>query len=372
MNTPLSSLALAVCTVGCSSPVAGPPIDGSVGTDVLLAGDVPPESEDVGAWPDAPTAHTVGDCTDLGPAFELQRISPPELLGVTNVIVDPFRSGTIYIGSEPGGIYRSDDCGATWTKVNVGRDGDVVDGGMNWVLLASPEEEGVLYTNAFENTEHLGLLVSRNGGRDWDRLDSEYAQVASMDPTDARHLLMTVHDNCDCMRESTDGGATWRSTGSPATLFTEGAGAIALGPNAWLYTLLGDGCWLTDDGGVTYTMVTTGGGGQYHWAADGALYVAGLDGVVRSRDRGRHFDSLPDSPRSTAVVSDGRRLYAGYVGDESETLYVSDDMGEGPWMPMPGPSGFGGPVNLAYDRDHHVLYSANGNDGGALWRVVTE
>src|SRR5262245_41648147 len=88
--------------------------------------------------PDAVIAHTVGTCDALPAAGVFENITPPTVwdtitahlddgvgscprTGVHSLAVDPMHSGTVYIGTCQMGVWRSDDCGATWTKINTGR-----------------------------------------------------------------------------------------------------------------------------------------------------------------------------------------------------------------------------------------------------------
>jgi hypothetical protein len=369
-NEKLVSLVWALSIAGCGGP-AMPDTEGSDGGNIRAPNDGALAIRDGGLELDA--TRTLADCGALGPAGDVAEITPPGFTGegVSTVIVDPFVSGRVYLGTAYGGIHRSDDCGATWTKVNVGENGEILDTGINWILVASPDEPGVLYANAFEGSE-LGILKSTNGGRDWEVTDDYWAQSLSMDPNDSRHLLQTIHDDCGCMRESVDGAETWRTVPLDAG-FTEGAGPVLLGPSRWLFALRGEGSFLTEDGGEGWRMVTSGGGGQVYWADDGALYLGGLFGAVRSRDGGRTFEDLPGLPRSLALASDGSRIWGGYVwNEEAEAIYVSDEMGEGASRQISLPRGAGNPANLAYDEGHRLLYSANGHEGGGAWRIVID
>ncbi|HEV8247569.1 MAG TPA: hypothetical protein VGP93_17450, partial [Polyangiaceae bacterium] len=82
---------------------------------------------------------TVGACDDLPASGTWQKINPPDANpastfddGLTgDVVTDPIDSGTVYVGVKGFGIYKSTDCGATWTKLNTGRNADMVRRGTN-------------------------------------------------------------------------------------------------------------------------------------------------------------------------------------------------------------------------------------------------
>ena len=76
------------------------------------------------------------------------------------------------------------------------------------------------------------------------------------------------------------------------------------------------------------------------------------------------------------VVSDGTSLYTSTAGvgfdwgtnlDCYYTSPLSDGMN---WSKMAAPGMTQGGMDIAYDRQHHVLYSSNSKQG--FWRVVTQ
>src|SRR5204862_417293 len=81
--------------------------------------------------------------------------------GVTSLVLDPARSGTIYVGSDHAGLWKSTDCGSTWTKLNTGRNGTILDGGLLWTVAIDPLDPTVIYLSAFN---------SGDGGTTWEKL----------------------------------------------------------------------------------------------------------------------------------------------------------------------------------------------------------
>jgi hypothetical protein len=72
------------------------------------------------------------------------------------------------------------------------------------------------------------------------------------------------------------------------------------------------------------------------------------------------------------IVSDGTKMYASsfavcFAWNPDLQPYLSAPVSGGPWTALPGPVVTQGGA-LAYDADHHVLYSSNCQDG--LRRVV--
>src|ERR1041384_4680562 len=151
---------------------------------------------------------TVGACDSL-PAPGTWETGPPHgtsskpavngTVGAA-IIVDPFDPRTVWLGTggENDEIWRSKDCGATWTRVNTGP-GSIGDGttyggvgdGAQWSMQADPVDPGVLY--AVSGYGAQSLWKTSDGGESWTDVlaGTEYATHAdyrfvnnvSLDPT---------------------------------------------------------------------------------------------------------------------------------------------------------------------------------------------
>jgi hypothetical protein len=189
-------------------------------------------------------------------------------LGTLNVVVDALDPATVYVSTDHQGLYKSSDCGATFTKINSGRNGAVLDSGSLWTLAIDPVESNVLYSSPLYGTD-VSLFKSRNGGVDWDSLAPKGSNVAAavqynffqalaIDPTDHQHLVVTFHADCNspyakvCMAESGDGGASWRIfNGPPLGGWMEDAGPIVVNATTMLYAAWFAPLYYSDDSGAT-------------------------------------------------------------------------------------------------------------------------
>jgi photosystem II stability/assembly factor-like uncharacterized protein len=164
------------------------------------------------------------------------------------IIVDPFDPRTVWLGTggENDEIWRSDDCAATWTRVNTGP-GSVGDNatyggvgdGAQWSMQADPVARGVLY--AVSGYGAQSLWKTTDGGYSWSDVlaGTEYESHAeyrfvnnvSLDPTDHQHLVVSTHGAClppyapSCIAETKDGGSSWRVLSAPEG-WAEGGGLI--------------------------------------------------------------------------------------------------------------------------------------------------
>jgi hypothetical protein len=291
----------------------------------------------------------------------------------------------IYAGTSQKGIHKSSDCGATWTKVNTGRNGAALDSGTPWLFLIDPITADVLYADAFGGSNN-NLFKSTNGGVDWDPLwapdgvvakAAGYPELLGIDPQNHLHLVANFHQNCNapytpvCFGESTDGGATWRIVNGPSELggWAEDAAPIVVDATTFL---LGSGwspLYLTKDAGATWTKVA-GSGGLRMVHENGWYYVGAAFSVQRSRDL-IAWTEPPNTPGLVGfgLVSDGATLFASSrYGINYEQAPVSDGA---TWSKLAAPTGLAGSdgsYSLAIDKSHRILYSAN--QGSGLYRML--
>ena len=338
---------------------------------------------------DVPPAKVVGDCSKLGPVDEFEDITPPGVLGqeygVTNVVADPVNLGTVYAGTDKKGLFKTTDCGSTWTKVNTGTNGDIIDTGLLWSMVIDFIDPKVIYTSAAYGMD-LSLMKSVDGGVNWkstapkgslieQTVQYNFLQDAAIDPTDHLHLVITFHGDCagdigkGCIAETYDGGESWKLLKGPTEGWVDGSGPQILGGQKFLIQTLQGGVFYTEDGGTTYEKVAPGADHSLYKAIDGTFYSGSDYGLLRSTDGAHHWDIVPDSPHGYGIIGDGKRMFLSLRYGE-QPYFTSDETDGLKWTPMKSPTTCCGGVYMAYDPEHHVMYSANTR--GGLWRVVTQ
>ncbi len=104
---------------------------------------------------------------------------------------------------------------------------------------------------------------------------------------------------------------------------------------------------------------------------DNNYYLGAPFGMHRSPD-GHTWSAIDGSPGGDGLIGDGKRIFTGFRNPppDQQPYHVSPEGDGATWSALPSPSLPHGPVFLAYDPDHHVLYSANTESG--LFRVVTQ
>ncbi len=167
-------------------------------------------------------------------------------LALVDIEIDHYDSSRIYAMSEQGGIFRSNDSGATWSAIYwfdgnltamtmsptdsrvlyVGTDGKgvlkTIDGGDNWTELTEQFEEikggseilditSVTSDTVYAATSH-GLLRTNDGGASWEVVNSllepgEVAVETLVIPPDSPNIIYFA--NGSALHKSTNSGQTW-------------------------------------------------------------------------------------------------------------------------------------------------------------------
>lgn len=349
--------------------------------------------------------HVVGDCSGLKAPGVWENITPPGAniginvsnYGMSTIVTDPNNSGTIYAGSDGSGIFRSTDCGSTWVHVNTGTLGDEIGKGATYTITIDRSNSNTLYTSSLYGMN--GFFKSTNGGKDWAQiLDSNTAQSApyggfiggvAADPNDPSHMLVSWHDKCAyphremCYAETKDGGSTWvMREGDASWTGTEGTTLNFLDSQRWLFASQSNGMWISRDQGTTWSPVSgvsvSHGSGQLYRAPNGSYYMGSTGGVLYSAD-GTSWKVLPGSGNLImGVIGDGTSVWAAqafpysagtrplpFQPFEKATLSSSPT-----FSTFTSPALTSGASVLAYDPDHHLLYSSNYWEG--TYRVVVQ
>ncbi len=114
--------------------------------------------------------------------------------------VDPLDSQTVYLGASDaknaeGGLYKTTDGGATWTRV--ARKGTECFG-----ATVHPRKPNWVYLCITESAPDTGLWLSKDGGKNWTALEGlpfRNAQRVTFDPNDDSIIYV-----------STFGGSVWK------------------------------------------------------------------------------------------------------------------------------------------------------------------
>jgi hypothetical protein len=355
------------------------------------------------------SSQPVGTCDSLPAPGAWENVTPPgtsskpAVNGTVGaaVIVDPFDPRTVWLGTggENDEIWRSDDCAATWTRVNTGP-GSVGDNatyggvgdGAQWSMQADPVARGVLY--AVSGYGAQSLWKTTDGGYSWSDVlagteyeshaDYRFVNNVSLDPTDHQHLVVSTHGACtapygpSCIAETKDGGSSWRVLSAPEG-WAEGGGLILVKGGHWIWC--GSTMMVTTDAGASWDRDALAAGGSceaeytirsFVPAANGKYYLGSRNGVLRSTD-GLTWEHVPGTSGTLVMIAQGsNQVFAANQWQASLRSASLDD--DEQWTdlaapPQIGSGSDGGIPFLAYDDAHHILY-ASMFSGGVARMVV--
>jgi photosystem II stability/assembly factor-like uncharacterized protein len=210
------------------------------------------------------------------------------------------QDGLLYaaLNGERAGIYRSDERGLSWQRVNTGPGAPVS------ALAVHPTDERVLYagTVAGEEASQSNLWYSNDGGQTWDR-------TRLVLPADSEGQLPLI-------------SALAVAPDQPNVLYvgTEGQGLYRYYVGHGRYERIGG----NTQQNLYIKEVVTGPANE--------VYAVTTEGLIRVRgNSGQKIETLPDVAVSLAVdPTDSQLLYAGTVGYGA---YRSTDGGQS-WTPI--------------------------------------
>lgn len=253
------------------------------------------------------------------------QFAPLGTLEVTGVAVDPADSSVVYAATVTGGLFRSDDYGATWTLTRA----DGFEQSLS--LVVDPSNAGTLYVAVGHSPVFVfmgdSICRSSDGGRSYDRCHgfANGSRVTSIlvDPIVSARVYACVDGQ---IWMSTDAGSQW--------------------------TLLGG----LPPGGYANLAIRS--------IAPPAMYT---DGVIRSLNAGQHWDFFGAPPLGRGPILPDplaeKRVLVGGQGGVCQTLD-----GGSTWAPLT--TGFPATrvTQLAFDASDTSTVLAIG--GASLYRMT--
>lgn len=136
---------------------------------------------------------------------------------VSCLTIDPFNGSTFYAGTS-NGVFKSTDAGANWTAVNSGLpDSNLPNRPISkiavTILVINPSNANILYAG----TSTGGVFISNDGGASWTEanvgLTNLNITALIISATRSSTTLYAGTSGAGVFK-STDGGATWQPTGA--------------------------------------------------------------------------------------------------------------------------------------------------------------
>jgi photosystem II stability/assembly factor-like uncharacterized protein len=207
--------------------------------------------------------------------------------------------GTLFLGAERG-LRRSRDRGRTWESIALEPAGP---GERGWAY----EIRSIRFSPGFESDRGVfaqseaGLFLSDDGGDTWRRVEVPVERARRLAVSPGWPADRTLFVGGVDLRRSDDGGATWSERLAAGDLQGVVCAPDFLVSGEVYAVALSGGFLRSSDRGRTFEAVPDALGGYCPTALrlspdfgrDGTLWVATLSGGIRvSRDRGRTFEAL--------------------------------------------------------------------------------
>ena len=291
----------------------------------------------------------------------------PSSTGLTNVHVNSLAvsaGGEVYAGTYFGGVFESDDQGATWSATGPGMTA-------NSVVDAVATDSG---NTVFAGTRAGEVFRSQNGGDTWELVLSASSDSFSSILVSQTGTVLVAGLNS---YRSTDGGDSWSAIGplSGAILWFFGetsTGAFFGSGATGVYRSLDDGVtWSAVNGGLPATPRVT----SIVEAASGDL-IAGSTGYYRSTDGGSTWSATaPADP--LRGVADLQRGPSGVLFAATDAgAYLSSDDGTDFSASNSGlANGIVAVLTVAADGTVYAGFDGGvgrSDDGGSTWAVLSE
>ncbi len=330
---------------GKSWSASGPPADGHLVPHSLLA------ATHGALYLDAGGRAIYRSVRSVDGARSWQRTgSPPAEASLDRAfLVDPASPETLYLAGL-GGIYRSEDQGATWTMLAGGLPRLPFGTALAvYSLAADPARPGFLYAGTYQR----GVARSTDGGQSWGvgvetGLDDGPVALFKLHPGRPDTSYVGLATRGDRAFRSTDGGRTWEPFASQIA----GDGLLDLGFDpadpGTLYAANEQGLWKSGDGGEAWKRLDASSFSKLAVPAPGTLLAGRGCGLSRSADDGRTWTLVIPCFTGDDLTTFTSGLWVD--PEEPGTSYALMDASDG-----------------ASGRDRFLARSA---DGGATWTIV--
>ncbi|MGH2349360.1 MAG: WD40/YVTN/BNR-like repeat-containing protein [bacterium] len=278
---------------------------------------------------------------------------------------DPHRSGAAYVGTNGGGLWRTEDGGLSWHEVGAGPGS-----GFITALAVDRHERGPAGGIVYAGTEPSRFYRSADGGGSWvepadltalpssndwsfpPRPHTHHVRWIEADPAVAGRIFVAIE--AGALIHTLDGGRTWQDRVSDGPFDTHTMTSHPAAPGRF-YSAAGDGYYETADGGATWASPEQGLRHTY-------LVTIAVD---------------PGDP-STVVVSGSSGPWTAY-NPSSADAHVYRRSGDARWKRvtegLPASDGTvvshfapGGRLGLIYAANNRGVFMST--DAGARWSAL--
>ena len=266
----------------------------------------------------------------------------------------PQQTEIVFAGTDLG-LYRTDDGGAHWRRLDSPMNGQTV-----WQVAIDPVDPDLMIAGTGTPTPPA-IYQSADGGERWEPRAVEIAEscpavgvprptAIAIDPTD--HLSIWLGIEVDGVRRSQDGGATWARAAAQIANPDVHNVLVTAGPARKVFILVNDDVWVSDDDGQSWNAVGVRQIFPWHYPRaiaarpddPNVVFVTVGDttpgrtgAIMRTCDAGRSWESLPlpGQPNSAlwAITFSRTDPNLVFAGSRYGYLYRSKDGGDS-WVKL--------------------------------------
>jgi Uncharacterized protein related to plant photosystem II stability/assembly factor len=295
------------------------------------------------------------------------------------VVADPVDASHLYLGALNGWIYESHDGGHHWKRLAlVGGRNDLV---LDSIVIDKSNPKHILVGAWVLGSRDGGLYASNNGGATWTSDNDMKGQsiralaASSSDPrTVVAGTLLGVY-------RSTDSGVHWNLISPEGSKELHEVESIAIDPvdPQIIYAGTWHLPWKTTDGGTHWKNIKQGiidDSDVFSIIVDpkqpATVYASACSGIYKSEDQGLKFQKIQGIPstarRTRVLMQDPEHLNIVFAGT-TEGLWRSSDSGKS-WLRTTGPEVIVNDVYVDPSNTNRVLLATDrggvlaSNDGG--------
>ncbi len=236
-------------------------------------------------------------------------------LVVQSIAIDPSNPDVMYAGTRGAGVHKSTDGGRTWTEANSGLESDFINS-----VIVDPRNPQRVFAGAGQGPlvgdEGAGVYRSDDAGQSWAKVNDAHTAALAADPNNTSTFYEA---GAPPVYSTGDGGDVWSPafTSSPATDNVD-MSTIAINPANSQILLMGGATeggtgyiLRTDNGGGTWTRINVLGSTEILYITDVVLatpdgmtaYASGGNGVWKSIDGGLTWKNVSGPWGETSVFS---------------------------------------------------------------------